>query len=400
MLLVLFPLKFTHFYYYLLDIDCLKKKGGMDIEIHDLSHDLNKDLSQGFLAKSHKSAKKFYSFDEWKIRFDELNRKKNLTILNFLDFNSFSSLRYYSYLKNRKLKIFRIGSAGVLQQGSYNKKNISYFYNNLVNINFFYKKLYFLLKIKLIIFLYQRFFKLNEVLLISGNKNQKIFSQSKIKKTIDIHSLDYNKAINFRNKKKSKKQRKIILYFDMPKPFFKDDFQLLYKLSPNTDLREIKEHYFKLNYFLKSIEKIYSCKIIIIPHPKVRGIKNPFYDKRFQIDERPEAASELAPVCKFAIYSSFSTSVAYSIASKKPILLLKGKGFEGNFGIKDHYIRGIKTMSKYLSCKVFDYKNNLKKKIKLKLNKKRYDKYKNQFLSNEKLSKIENYQIFNELIIK
>ena len=48
--------------------------------------------------------------------------KKNLTILNFLDFNSFSSLRYYSYLKNRKLKIFRIGSAGVLQQGSYNKK--------------------------------------------------------------------------------------------------------------------------------------------------------------------------------------------------------------------------------------------------------------------------------------
>ena len=57
-------------------------------------------------------------------------------------------------------------------------------------------------------------------------------------------------------------------------------------------------------------------------------------------------------------------------------------------------------MSKYLSCKVFDYKNNLKKKIKLKLNKKRYDKYKNQFLSNEKLSKIENYQIFNELIIK
>ena len=84
----------------------------------------------------------------------------------------------------------------------------------------------------------------------------------------------------------------------------------------------------------------------------------------------------------------------------KPILLLKEKGFEGNFGIKDHYIRGIKMMSKYLSCKVFDYKNNLKKKIKLKLNIKRYNKYKNKFLSNEKLSKIENYQIFNELINK
>ena len=41
----------------------------------------------------------------------------------------------------------------------------------------------------------------------------------------------------------------------MPKPFFKDDFQLLYKLSPNTDLREIKEHYFRLNYFFESIEK-------------------------------------------------------------------------------------------------------------------------------------------------
>ena len=83
--------------------------------------------------------------------------------------------------------------------------------------------------------------------------------------------------------------------------------------------------------------------------------------KRFQIDERPEAASELAPVCKFAIYSSFSTSVAYSIAIKT-YLATQGKGFEGNFGIKIHYIRGIKMMSKYLSCKVFDYKNNLKKK--------------------------------------
>ena len=83
MLLVLFPLKFTHFYYYLLDIDCLKKRGGIDIEIHDLSHDLNKDLSQGFLAKSHKSAKKFSSFDEWKIRFDELNKKKKFNNFEF-----------------------------------------------------------------------------------------------------------------------------------------------------------------------------------------------------------------------------------------------------------------------------------------------------------------------------
>ena len=56
-------------------------------------------------------------------------------------------------------------------------------------------------------------------------------------------------------------------------------------------------------------------------------------------------------------------------------------------------------MSKYLSCKVFDYKTIFKKK-KLKLNIKRYNKYKNKFLSNEKISKIENYQIFNELINK
>ena len=84
-LLILFPIKFTKFYYYLLDIDRLKKIKKLKVEIHDLSNDLNKKFNKGFLAKSSKKALKFSDYESWKKRFNQLNQKYNLVIFNFLD---------------------------------------------------------------------------------------------------------------------------------------------------------------------------------------------------------------------------------------------------------------------------------------------------------------------------
>ena len=89
-------------------------------------------------------------------------------------------------------------------------------------------------------------------------------------------------------------------------------------------------HYKKLNKFLKSIEDVYSSKVIIIPHPKVRGIKNPYYSKNFRIDNRANAAEKLIDSSKFIICPILSTVIAYAIAKYKPILFLSGNGFKQN----------------------------------------------------------------------
>ena len=59
---------------------------------------------------------------------------------------------------------------------------------------------------------------------------------------------------------------------------------------------------------------------------------------------------------------------------------------------------GLEQMSKFLSCKVFDYSKQIQKKIPIYINKKKYDKYKYQFLTSKKLLKIENYHIIQKII--
>ena len=81
---------------------------------------------------------------------------------------------------------------------------------------------------------------------------------------------------------------------------------------------------------MKSIEEVYSSKVIIIPHPKVRGIKNPYYSKNFHIDDRVNAAEKLIDRSRFIICPILSTVIAYAIAKYKPILFLSGSGFKQN----------------------------------------------------------------------
>ncbi len=398
-LLVLFPIKFTKFYYYLLDIDRIKKVKKLKVEIHDLSNDLNKKFNKGFLAKSSKQSVKFSDYGQWKKRLNQLNQKYNLVIFNFLDFNSFRSLKYFSYIKKHKLKVLRIGSSGVIEDSFNKKKSLSYYLANLKNLNVLFKKIFYNIKSKIIIFFYKSFFRLDEILLISGNEKQKIFNLSNIENKFKFHSLDYNKALQIQKTKKTK-QENMILYFDQPKPYFYDDYQLFYGIFKKPNVKIVQEHYNKLNFFLRSVEKVYKLKVVIIPHPKVRGLKNPYYNKHFKVDQRANAAIKLIPKSKFVIYSSFSTSVAYSIACTKPIIFLKTTSIGGSSAINEQYVEGINQMSKFLSCKMLDYSKQISKKLPIYINKKKYDKYKYQFLTSKKLSKIENYHIIKKIIEK
>ena len=57
-------------------------------------------------------------------------------------------------------------------------------------------------------------------------------------------------------------------------------------------------------------------------------------------------------------------------------------------------------MSNFLSCKTLDYETEITKKIKINVNRKKYDQYKYQYLTSKKISKTENCKIIHNLMKK
>ena len=395
MLLILFPYKFTEFYHYLLDIENLEDKLKCKVEVHDLSNIINKNWNKSFLSNKSKKSIVFYNFSEWKLRFNKLKKNNKLTIFNFLDLNSFKSLFIHYVLYNSKLKIMRLSTSGVIEHNYYYKKNIFDYIKQILSLRISFSKFIYVSKTFFLKLIYKSLFPLSEILLISGSKKQSITNLGKKKAQINFHSLDYSKALN---KKKIRKNNNII-YFDSPSPFFKDDVDTIFQNENSfINVNLIKNHYKILNNFLSSIEKIYKCKVTIVPHPKVKKVRNPFYDKKFKIANQVDAAENLINTCKFIICASPSTVIAYAIKNYKPILILEGEGFKNSEAAKlDNYL-GIKVMTKFTGCSSINYEVPIKKKIFIKVNKKKYDNYRFQFLTSKKIIGLNNYQIISKII--
>lgn len=398
MLLILFPYKFTKFYHYLLDVKNLENELSCKVEVHDLSNIVNIGWNNSFLTKKSNNCLSFKNLKDWQSRFNHLKKKKNLTIYNFLDLNTFESLVVHFILNKSKCKIIRLASSGVIEHNYYYKKNIFYYVEQILKAKIGFSKISYVVKTNFLKLVYRFFFPLDEILLITGSKKQTITNLGKKKYEIDFHSLDYSKAIQ---NKKFYKKKNYVVYFDSPSPFFKDDHETIFqKNNFSANLKKIKEHYNRLNLFLSSIEKIYSCRVIIVPHPKVKKIKNPFYSKKFKIASEINAAEYLIKNCKFIVCASPSTVVAYAIKNYKPILLLEGDGFKNLEPAKvDNYL-GVKVMKNFLGCSKINYKIKLKKKIALKVDKKKYDKYKYNFLTSANISELNNSQIIQKIIHK
>ena len=68
---------------------------------------------------------------------------------------------------------------------------------------------------------------------------------------------------------KQKREKRFGVFLDTPTPYFRDDYSLM-GIEINYNLQK---WYNDLNDFLLKAEKVFNCKIIIIPHPKVKNIK-------------------------------------------------------------------------------------------------------------------------------
>ncbi len=390
----LYPYKFINHDYKLREFAELKKRFNTKIVIHDLSKIFYPNLDY-VKAKNFNGSIKFKSLKIWKQNLDKL-KKKNTIILNELSIDNFKSLIVHYYLSNTKLPIFLCNrNPGVISEWEFFSNTFS-FEKIIIKLKRVIKKpylLFFFIKKK---FLEMLFFLIkfeNITILLGGNGNHNIPFRAKNKRIIKIHSNDYSNFLNYKKMNITKKNKPII-FLDAPLPYFMDDETLLYNQKRVKDVgRWYKEH----NMFFDKLEKFFSTKVIVVPHPKTKGIYNPFFKKRI-VDHRSDAALKLTPSSLFVLSGVFvSTAISFAIASSKPVFFIVSEQMKSYF---EKQIIFAKETAKLIGTNLLDINNFKKNDItkNFKVNSKLYDKYKYRYLTDKKLLKKPNHIIFGNLL--
>ena len=394
MLVLLHPYKFTEFHFLQYEFDLFEKKLCTDFEIHDLSQIINPDWNDVFKLKRHKKAKRFYSINEWEMHIKKLaKRYQNLVVFNNLDLNSFKSILIHQKLNKFCKTIIKLDDPGQPNEWFEIKKKFS--------INDYYKKIIkefknpnhflFFIKTKFLEFLC-KFIIFERIYSLYHGKEINYASNLKCKKElfINIHSPDYSRLISYTFKKK-KLKKPIVTFLDAPGPYFKNDFDL-FNLKISYDKTR---WYSDLNRFLLKIKKKYSCDILIIPHPKVKRLKNPYYSKQFKVNHDLDAVHKFIPLSKFVISISPSTALGLACACNKPILLLYNNQIKA---LNPTLFNSIKFISKKYKTNLFNLSKDNEifiKSTSKSFNKKILFKY----ITSKKISKIKNYDIFNNILL-
>ena len=393
-LIHLFPYKFLNHDYRIREYAELEKKFKTKVVVHDLSKVLYPQLDH-IKAKSFKNSLKFKSLGDWLKTLNGLKNQK-VTIVNELSCDSFKSLIIHYYLKKSKLPVSFDIISGVIDEYYFFSNNLN-FRNIKIKLERIIKNptlfFYFLKKqILRIPFLLIKFDKV--FIFLCGNQKENFPFRAKEKNILNCHSRDYSNFLNFK-KKNIISKKKPIVFLDAPLPYFIDDETFIYNQKRVKDIpRWYKEH----NIFFDKLEKMFSTRVIIVPHPKTKGIENPYFKKRL-VDHRTDAALKLSSSSLFVISGVFvSTAISFAISSLKPIFLIYSDQ------MKTHYKKQIifeKGVAKLIGSGLIDINNFKKKDIlnNMKVNSKLYNNYKNKFLTSKKLSKKPNHIIMGNVIL-
>lgn len=390
MIIILFPYKFTNFFYKKYQINDIKKIFKDKIEIHDVSKITSKKLHKGFDIKKNKSVIVFNQLSVWKNHIKKLlEKEKKIYVMNLISSESVKSFFIHYLLHDFNLKLIKLNSPEVyepVQSNSLYLKSVSFF--NLLFFNF--PRLFFIVKNilfnKLLFFL-----KFDELYVLESGSNKYALPlniRSRKKKTIKFHASDF--ANYLVNKKKRTINKNLIVFLDSKTPAFIGDRQI-FKYKINYD---IKKWYKDLNIFLDKVEKKFNSKIVIIPHPTVREKKNIYYDKKFRIAKSSDASNELISKCKYVLSINATTAVSYCVIYNKPLTFIYNNQMI-KFNPNMYYL--IKEMSKILSSGIMNINEDFKEnKIKLSVDKKKYLSYRYNFLTSKNISKKKNSEILKK----
>jgi len=412
-ILLLFPYRFTEFEYYKFEISKLEKECNLKVIIHDLSNIIaSKKFNAVWKTKLEKKTLKFSSLISWIFYFNKI-KKKNIIIFNLIGTSNLNSFIINLLVRLSKLPVMLHAPVDPLYLKS-TRKNIHFFLSRIKShgfnykIHLFYLKLYFFRSII-------NFIKYNRVFLFSNSFDKKNYNgiygnKGKNFVKIDFNTYDYSNALLIKQKKKKKFIKNYIIYLDNGAPYFTGDAHLRGDRLLKCDL---KKQYNDLNLFFDKIEKYFSAKIIVIPHPKYKSpntekIKslNPYFNNRI-VNNDYDSLAQLSSNCLFFINTK-STALSYAIFYNKPVIhifsseyLQASREFQD---ILDRDFQGILYQSKNVGHKPIDICKFNKKKImeSLTINKSKYKYYKYQYLTpkNRTVEKTPNCKIIGNFIEK
>ena len=316
-----------------------------------------------------------------------INKEKKILVFNFQLNESFTSIIVNYLLLKNNLNIIRIFSPGVFSIDFDIESKITFKKIILNALKF--KKIFYYLKFKFLgILLNKMKFKKNTIL-FSGNKKINPF-HSITDKYQSFHSYDYSKYL-YNKKKGNKNKNNYIIFLDSAFPSVQSDLYL-YGESSRINLKK----WFKdLNNFLRYLELKFKSKVYIIPHHKLKGIYNSYYSKRFKVLHENDAAVKFIPQSKLVVATSSSTAMSYAVANNTKILL----GFTNELKYEFNSLyQEMVYFSKILGVSLINI-NKLDKlsNLKIKINRKKYHRYKFKFLTCKNISNKMNHEIIYDI---
>ena len=123
-LIHLFPYKFINHDYKIREFTELEKKFKTKVIIHDLSDIFYSNFNH-VKTKEVKNSIKFKSLSKWVKNFKKL-KKKNVVVLNELNFDSFKSLVIHYFLKKSNMPILFDINAGVIDESEILSKKLNF----------------------------------------------------------------------------------------------------------------------------------------------------------------------------------------------------------------------------------------------------------------------------------
>ena len=320
----------------------------------------------------------------------KMNQAKNL-IEEFKPTFAIDNMTPYSnnskiirtFLKKRKVKTIHIQSGLVPAVKRKIFEKIHRFFFLFIRPNIFYSKINRIIRNKLS---GQNKEKNCDVILISGLKG--LNKINKNKKIIFSHSYDYESYLNFKKNSEDKNifQKNFIVFLDQFLPSHPG------AIMRGEKSKGTKEKYYPaINNFFSFLEKKTNKKIIIAPHPRADYCKlNPFQGRQL-IDERTIQLVKYADI----VLAHTSTSISYAVLYEKPIIFLTSNEIRLSY---DDF--RIDSLSRELGSSLFNIDEKNYEKVfgdeinVSKINKGKYQNFKNNYVKHPKSENISNWDIF------
>tara|TARA_B100001248_G_scaffold262240_1_gene256912 strand:- start:139 stop:1335 length:1197 start_codon:yes stop_codon:yes gene_type:complete len=389
LVLILLPHKFKNHYLYRFNVNEFISEKNINVEIHQLIDFINPKFKKAFQRNdNHKNLKIFKTYKTWKWRMKNLKKKygKEIIIINTIQNISLISFKINFFIKKNEYKTLDYLYKFSLANTPYKKHNLK----ELLKIFFFnQKKIYNFFKIKFFLYLGELFnlypdysIKTGQFPNINKNKNTKI---------IYGNSDDFNVFLSQKkNNINIKKFKKFGLFLEAPTPLFDGD-TFITKDDPEI-FGDRKKWIERLNIFFNFLEKDLKILIKIAPHPKVFH-KNRFPDYYFGREIVKFNLNDIARHSKLFISRS-STAMGYAVIHNKPSLFLttnkiiQGPKYKYQKIISSEF--GTKPINIDLNINSFQLHKALK------INKRKYEKYKQQYLTS-RLDKKNNFHLIKGL---